>query len=100
MTINTRFAVSLLAAGIVLAGSVGSRTLAALPDAPAQKGNDAKDEKPAVETHPVVSIETPRGMIRFVCIRKRLPRPSPILSSWRTKASMTAFVSTVWNPAL
>lgn len=76
MPINTRsFAiVSLLAVGVVLTGSGGERTLAALPDAPAQKGNDTKDEKPAAETRPIASIETPRGTIRIRLYPEEAPK--------------------------
>ena len=76
MPINMRsvVAASLLAAGIFLTGSGGSRTLAAKTDAPPAPAT--RDEKPVVETEtrPVASVETPRGTIRIRLYPEEAPK--------------------------
>lgn len=78
MLIAMRSAALLLAAAVVFASSGGSRSLAAktaaLPEAPVQKEGENKDDKPAVETHPIVTMETARGTIRMRLYPEEAPK--------------------------
>lgn len=63
-----RSVVSLFAAGAFIVGGGAMQAVAETP-APAaaqdKKDGEIKEDKPAVETHPIVTMETNRGMIRI-----------------------------------